>query len=288
MRPFALGVRTLALLAAVAAIGGPKPVRAADNADALFLRAKEAWRDRTEARYVQYGIRLRYEYGGRSTDTWYEATYRGLDGALSLSRIHLPGDERRLGGFAIGIFGATIFDTNPGAEVVSRLRDPAIAPAFTFGLMPHAFRPNVEPAAGDPTPEPEQSRLREIGRVIAVNREYRIDLAGVDHLRYGDAFHLVLTPLRDPALNRLRDLWITTDSHVTLQETVAGILDTEPYASATWTITYVPLGGRMYIQQIRTDDALRFGERHVSQVRLDFVDYRFPHDVPAFTFERLL
>jgi hypothetical protein len=279
---------TLAAVATACVVAWPFAARPAEDGDNLFLQAKEAWRARVEAPYVQYGIRLRYDDHGRQMDTWYQAAFRGSDGALALERVHMPGDAQRTGGFALGAFGMTIFDTNPDAQVTQRLRDPAIEPAFTFGLMPSGYHSPIEVLPGDPTPEPVPGALREIGRVIAVNREYQITLAGVDHLRYGDAYHLLLTPLRDPKLNRLRELWVATETHLVLQETVAGILDTEPYASAVWTVRFVPLGGRLYIQQISTDDTLRFGERRIAAVQLDFVDYHFPESVPKFTFERWL
>ena len=43
--------------------------------------------------------------------------------------------------------------------------------------------------------------------------------------------------------------------------------------------------GRRYIQQVRTDDDLHFGTEHISHMQLDFVDYRFPKDVPTYVFQ---
>jgi hypothetical protein len=282
----------LALFAGCASAAGAAPAGAAPAEDgqgeALLFRARQAWQTRTEAPYVTYGVRTRYEDGGRITDTWYQVFYRGWDGALALSRIPMPGDENRVRGTAFSIFGVELFSTNPEADVASAVREPAIEPAFTFGLMPRAYRSPIVVPAGDPTPPPLPGELREIGRVIAINREYRVTLIGIDDLRYGRAYHLTLTPLRDPNLNRLRDLWIAQDTYQLLQENVAGILDVRPYDAATWTVTWVPLGGRMYIQQIRTDDSMRFGERRVAHFQLDFVDYHFPKALPQYTFDHWL
>ncbi len=177
------------------------------------------------------------------------------------------------------MFGLKIFDTNPDADEIA-MRQPAIDPAFTFGLMPHAFLPAVPRSAGDPTPDPDAARLREIGRVIAVNREYAISYAGEERLRYGDAYHLALQPLRDPQLNRLRDIWIEKESHLLLRARVAGIYDGAPYDRVTWTVEYVPLEGRIYIQQVRTDQDMHFGVERIAHMKLDFVDYRFPKERP--------
>jgi hypothetical protein len=279
---------TLVGVAATRFLGFAAPTQAPDEGDALFARAKDAWRVRTEAPFVSYAVRAEYGFHNRTHDDWYQLTYRATDNALVVHPIVIPGEDgRRLRGFPVTVFGVTIFDTNPDADPIA-LRDPAIEPAFTFGLMPHSFLPAVPPSPGDPTPNPDHERLKEIGRVVSVNREYRITLAGEDRLRYGDTYHLSLTPLRDPQLNRLRDLWIAKDTYITLRETIAGLFDVKPYDGATWTVDYVPLDGRMYIQQIRTSDDMHFGIERIQHMQLDFVDYRFPLDVPKETFERWL
>jgi hypothetical protein len=257
---------------------------AAPDPDALFLQARQTWRGRTEAPFVSYAVRASYLFHNHLIADWFQLTYRASDGALSVRTIDVPGEAaRKEGGFPFYIFGLKIFDTNPDADEIA-MRQPAIDPAFTFGLMPHAFLPAVLRAAGDPTPDPDSARLREIGRVIAVNREYAISYAGEEQLRYGDTDHLTLRPLRDPQLNRLRDVWIEKQSHLLLRARVAGIYDGAPYDRVSWTVEYVPLDGRVYIQQVRTEQDMHFGIDRIAHMKLDFVDYRFPKDVPDYVF----
>jgi hypothetical protein len=259
---------------------------AAPDADALFLQAKQAWRGRTEAPFVTYAVRASYLFHNHMIADWFQLTYRASDGALAVHVIDIPGEAaHKEGGVPLYLFGLKIFDTNPDADEIA-MRQPAIEPAFTFGLMPHTFLANVDRVAADPTPEPDQERLREIGRVIAVNREYAITYAGEEQLRYGDTYHLVLAPLRDPQLNRLRDLWIEKESHLLLRARVAGIFDGPPYNRVAWTIDYVPLAGRIYIQQVRTEQDMHFGIDRIAHMKLDFVDYRFPKDVPDYLFQQ--
>jgi hypothetical protein len=272
---------------AAAALGTVSPATA-DQGDVMLARARDAWRVRTEAPFVSYAVRAEYGFHNRTVDDWFQLTYRASDNALVVHPIIIPGEDgRRLRGFPVTVFGVKIFDSNPDADPIT-MRDPAIEPAFTFGLMPRAFLPAVPPAPGDPTPNPDHERLREIGRVVSVNREYQVTLAGEETLRYGEAYHLALTPLRDPQLNRLRDLWIAKDTNILLRETVAGLFDARPYDGVTWTVDYVPLNGRMYIQQIRTTSDMHFGIERIQHMQLDFVDYHFPTDVPKETFERWL
>jgi hypothetical protein len=276
---------TLASLVLLAAHLCTPASAAAPDADALFLQAKQAWRGRTEVPFVTYAVRASYLFHNHLIADWFQLTYRASDGALGVRVIDVPGDAaRKEGGVPLYLFGLKIFDTNPDADEIT-MRQPAIEPGFTFGLMPHTFLPNLEGAAGDATPEPDRERLREIGRVIAVNREYAITYAGDEQLRYGDTYHLVLQPLRDPQLNRLRDLWIEKQSHLLLRARVAGIFDGAPYDRVTWTVEYVPLDGRIYIQQVRTEQDMHFGIDRIAHMKLDFVDYRFPKDVPDYMFQ---
>jgi hypothetical protein len=54
-------------------------------------------------------------------------------------------------------------------------------------------------------------------------------------------------------------------------------------------VTYVDFAGRPYVQQVRTDETLRFGlDRFVTGLAFDFVGYGFPSAIPPLTFERLL
>ena len=123
----------------------------------------------------------------------------------------------------------------------------------------------------------------------AVSRDYTIAVAGTERVRGTDAYHLTLTPLRAPRLNRLRDLWIDVSTNETMQLAVHGLFDGKPYDDARWLVTYVEFGGRGYVQQVRTDDTLRFGlDRYVAGLQYDFVGYDFPESIPGATFERLL
>jgi hypothetical protein len=278
------------------------------RAEALFAKAKAAWRDRTEAKFATWAVLVRYRKGSKSWDNWWQASYRDTDQRLALHRIVIFDDEaRRLKGLPINLFGVKIFDTNPDAEPL-HVDDPYISPASPFGVV--ARRGDAMPAlrksddnllppvreAGPralptPTPTPEPTAeaatpLPEIGRVEAYARDYRVELVGIEHLRYGDAYHLTLEPLRDPGANRLRDLWIATDTYQTVQLGMQGLFEGKPYDGARWIVTYVPLDGRWYVAQIRTDESMRFGLTTIDEFEFDFVDYHFPAEIPNYTFEK--
>ena len=88
-------------------------------------------------------------------------------------------------------------------------------------------------------------------------------------------------------INRLRDLWLDPATYQTVQTNVQGILSGKPYDGVLWTIRYVQVDGREYVQQIVADEPLHFGiDTTLPKFEFDFVDYHFPADVPKFTFDR--
>jgi hypothetical protein len=284
--------------------------------DVIFTRAKDAWRARVDPPFVTYGLRERYDWRGRTHDNWWQSAYRSRDRVVSLRRIIVPEDEdARLRGTPINInihfhqkpAHADAFDTNPDADAFPIL-DPQIEPNTSFGMLrsePKSALVGASPVPRDlpvtratptpatqvtaPTPQPGETPLRELIRVEAVARDYRIELAGTERIRDTDTYHLMLTPLRDPHVYRLRDLWVDTQTYVTVQLALDGLFEGEPYADARWIVSYVPIGGRYYVAQIKAADQLRFGmDRYVSDLEFDFVQYEFPATLPPMTFERYL
>jgi hypothetical protein len=309
-------VLALLCFAALPAIAQPAPgaaVSPAPNAvptqDAvaarLFAQARDEWRVRTDVPFLHYGALIRYLHNGHVFDNWWDSYARTSDGQVSLDRLVDPDeDRRRLSGVPFSIFGFTFFDTNKDAEPI-RIEEPRISPVETFGLVtrpgaqlappPDDSEPSDAPSdapSGAPVdapgsrPSPQGTPLRELIRVEA-ERDYRITLVGTEQLRDGPALHLTLVPLRYPNLNRLRDLWIDPTTHRTMQLRVQGILNGKPYDGISWTIHYVELEGRNYLQQVVADAPLRFGfDTVIPKFEIDFVDYHFPTDVPKYTFDK--
>ena len=295
----------------------PASSNAGISPDEIFSRAKSVWRAPMSAPFVQFSLRERYTWRGRTHDNWWQAAYRTRDRALALHRqIVAEQEEARLRGVPIALnlkfhsgFGrADSLDTNADADAFPIL-DPQIEPDASFGLQRTGTTvalvgpptPSAQPSAAanlvPETPEPSShaapapgaTPLRVLVTVEAASRDYSIALAGTESFRGTDAYHLTLTPLRDPHVYRLRDLWVDASTFETLQLSVAGLFDGEPYRSARWIVSYVDVGGRPFIQQIRTEEQLRFGmDRYVSGLQYDFVQYSFPPALPDMTFERYL
>ncbi len=311
-----------ASIAACAAIFGAVANASEEpSPEAIFAHAKSAWRTRQESPFIAYNMRERYEWRGRTHDNWWQVAYRDRDRALALRRTIVAADEaKRLRGSPItfnlkvhkGNVHADSLDTNPDADAFPIL-EPQIEPNASFGLLRRepkaALVGNVNPLVSpgplavtpSPTPAPSattstapsvlatEKPLREVARIEAVARDYAIVLAGTESVRGVDAYHLALTPLRNPHVYRLRDLWVDTTTFGTVQLAIQGMFEGKPYDDARWTVAYTAIDGRYYVQQIHTDDTLRFGlDRTVTGMTFDFVGYEFPTTLPIMTFQRML
>jgi hypothetical protein len=280
----------LAFVAAAALLGAapqptptPSPNAAAEE---LYAQARAYWRARTDVPYLRYGALVRYLHNGHVFDNWWDAYERTSDKAIALTPLVDPVENnRRIAGVPFSIFGIKIFDTNPDAEPI-RLDPPRIDPTSSFGIA------GREASVTFPTPEPlpatgASDDLREITRVEASSRDYQIEIAGHEPLDGVDTIHLTFVPLREPAANRLRDLWIDPQTYRTLQANVQGILSGKPYDGVKWTVRYTLVDDREYLQQLIADEPLHFGlDTTIPKFEYDFVDYHFPATVPQFTFDR--
>jgi hypothetical protein len=307
----------LVLMLAWLALGGAAPESSAPLTDPeqIFAQAKSAWRNRVELPFATYGLLERYTWRDRVHENWWQCAYRGRDRRLALVRIIVPNqEEERLKGTSVllklrthgGEINGDRLETNPNADAFPIL-DPMIEPNASFGMLRAERqaalvgatplpRVSAEPApvpSATATASPQNERngapLRELGRVEVFARDYRIELAGVEHVNGVDAYHLKLTPLGDPKTYRLRDLWSAIGTGLTVQLAVDGLFEGKPYEEARWIVSYVTIGGRPYVQQVRTTDTLRFGaDRFVSGLEFDFVQYDFPRSLPDYTFEHML
>jgi hypothetical protein len=255
-------------------------------ADALFARARLYWRERKDVPYLRYGALVRYLHSGHVFDNWWDAYERTSDKAIGLTPLLDPVENnRRLGGVPFSIFGVKIFDTNPDADPI-RVDEPRIDPTSSFGVASREGGVTLS----EPTPEPVPSgplAFREIGNVGASVRDYRIDIVGTDTLDGVVATHLTFVPIADPAVYRIRDLWLDPATGRPIQMIVQGILNGKPYDAVKWTVRYTLVDGREYVQQLIADEPLHFGfETVVPKFEFDFVDFHFPDTVPQFTFDR--
>lgn len=169
----------------------PVPIDGAPTAQQLFLKAQATWSARATPRFESFVLPCAVTF---------------LDARCA------PGTDVR---FVVRLSdGRTYAETVAagGAAPVTLMRGgyitgPAGAPLGFYRRWPQSAAPRATPPPGlaeDP--------LRTIATVTVVDIAYRIVAGGNETVDGVETAHLILRPLRDPAVHPLRDLWIALDS----------------------------------------------------------------------------
>jgi hypothetical protein len=209
------------------------------TANEIYDRARAAARASTLPPYLVYETHATFERKGKVKAEHYRVVLRTSDNKCYVTPLADSPRDR--------------IDTAPRVDE----RPPYLSPFNTFGLIerragerPSLYEAPERPAAAGEPPV--------IGNVTVVARAYDVSLIGTERLGGHAVYHLGLRPLRDPARNRLRELFVATDSYrleraVIQAYGVAGPLRTRPLV----TIEYAPAGGAQTIVRISVDVTLR-------------------------------
>ena len=104
-----------------------------------------------------------------------------------------------------------------------------------------------------------------IGRTGKTVPRYRVALLDTD----AGIAHLELTPLRDPYHNRLRELWVDTQTAYVREAIVQGIGDRAPFDRVRWHVTFDRLEGATYLKRRLSLEPLHIG-RSAPQISIAF------------------
>jgi hypothetical protein len=253
-----------------------RPVWADPDPYQLYAHARAIWLSQRYPGYVSYTIAVTVNENGVVKTAHYRATYDATH-----DRIYMDGvseEERAKPHVPTGTNitlepkrqWMTLFQKHVGhpEEAVDYLGVPMLTPNYSFGIA--AYVPAVATSASDQTALVEEIRrqfndpmsaekeqqlsaaagLKEIGRVVSVDRDYAITYRGLDVVGGRQAYHLTLRPMRSSAKLRLRDLWIDAQTFATLKLITQGnFLNSD----VPWVVTFATIDGAQYIA---SEDAL--------------------------------
>ncbi|HEY1975032.1 MAG TPA: hypothetical protein VGG89_00625 [Candidatus Baltobacteraceae bacterium] len=181
------------------------------TAEQIFLRAQAAWTSRAQPAYVAFTLPCDATFLSPSCapDAHLLFIVRMSDGRTYAQTIAEPGASPKIlvrGAYITGPAGAPL-------GFVRRLPEgtPVASPP-----------PNLAP---DP--------LRTIATVTAIDYAYRVRIVGQETIHGVATTHLELTPLREPTLYPLRDLWVASDSYE-----IVRLVYERPFQRTTARITY--------------------------------------------------
>jgi hypothetical protein len=292
-------VRTMAL--AVVALGGfvHQTDTATAQGSAIFQHALAVARSDAHARYAKYDVVVTFTNGAHHTDSWattedmtHASVYADIFSQQERANPTTPHGTNIGLGFGLQDAAPRSLSANDGTPstttaVAAKLTggdssDPvgpvALAVDQNFGLT--APRPYVVVHEGE-TFSSRADGFTTIGRTGAEVPRYSVKLADMD----GNVAHLTLTPLRDAYHNRLRELWVETDTGFVRQALVEGVGNRPPIDHGHFKVTFIRREGGAYIDTIQSTDSIHFGDDDdVTDLRFTFKNLELTSQSPKYTF----
>lgn len=238
---------------------------AAPDPYAIYERAREVWASQRYPSVVSYAVNVKAERGGKSEQRHYHEYWSSANNRVyvkppisdeQLAHPYKPSPGVNFYGWNIG-----------GPRVGTGLRDligvPVLAPNYSFGISTYVPPSQLTPAQivaeirreyRDPAPQKvstleQQTGLKTIALVTSSAHAYRIALVGIESEEHGRAYHLSLTPLRDPLKYRLCDLWIDTSTYQTERARIGANFTDTATQNIPWMVRFQQIDGATYIER---------------------------------------
>lgn len=242
------------------------------DANHIFERAQQYWMAQRYPRATDYLIYVRTIRSGRAEERHYRARWMSLSNAVSVDAVSIeerahpyippPGFDVSFFGLHLGHVGGPNEGKGTNGDLIGV---PVLSPAYRFGIVPYV--PPAAPSASDIVQEirarygdPDDQKVSDLASkqgtktiASAYASNYAIALVGEERRQGHADYHLSLTPLRDPALHRLRDMWVDTATFATDAVRVSGNFVDPGASSVPWMIVFKSVDGVRYIDRETTE-----------------------------------
>lgn len=247
---------------------------AKEDAYSIWLRARSAVTSVSYPSRIDYTIDVTGLDGDTPADDHYRASYDISDAKIALfpiSQEQLAKPPPRPHGVNVGVnlffcwIGCWGIHRQVGRPepALDLLGEPLLTPTYTFGIR----------YASDATAAPaDVPSLPVIAVVSAQKPEYRVQLAGTATIEGEQTYDLLLTPLRKPGSNRLRELWVGVTDYLPRRASISGNFTSAPMVDVPWTIDFSVSNGAPYIVRESAAGTLYLPHRRV--VRLATVAFQ--------------
>lgn len=268
-----------------------RQTEAQPTADEIFAKARRVWDTQPYPVRLDYIVTVRVIENGKSETSHYTGEY--APGSKDLHVTAMAAEQLvnpdAPHGFTVKItrrFNGKNVMAIPINKEASEdyLGVPLLDPTYSFGLAGR-----IETVGPEPLPTNDANAPGVIGTVIARAKLYSVTLLGIEPYGEGRAYHLALTPLRDPRRYRLRELWVDAARFVTLKALTEGNFAEGPGTRVNWTITFQTIDGAQYIDTETAAAPLHYGPRHFEEATISFGSIQARHGLPPtkFLFEQL-
>ncbi len=252
------------------------------DAYAIFQRARSAVSSAAYPRRLDYTVAISGFDGDRFRENHYRASYDTSDGAIrefpiSAEELASPSAPHGVNvRFVVGLYGfAYVIPLGPPPPSADVIGVPLLTPTYAFGLQ-------LSQPAWVHTQDQIATGLKTIAVVSTNVRDYSVAMIDAPLLDGAPTYHLQLTPLRKPKVNRLRELWVGKDDYLPRQAIVAGNFTTAPLTDVPWTVSFSLFDGTPVIARETADATLYLSHRRVVRdATIAFQGFHEPNGSPV-------
>jgi len=266
--------------AALLAVTAVAPALAAPSGDAILTAAQKAVARATYPVYASYRVDVGFSNGAqRVNDSWQSIEdIRAATVIASLFSAQENANPAAPHGINVDL---PVFGIMNPAEQRDPIGNVAFAIDQTFGVAPSRTYISGN-ALNGPAPTPAPRTFRVVGGAVGPDKLYAVQYIETVPGDHGSDYHLKLRPLVDPARDRLRELWIATDTMAVDAAIVAGIGDRAPLTKIAWKVSFTMLNGAPYITHEVALAPLDYGTQGIlSDVTIDFNDVQLAQEFPT-------
>lgn len=259
---------SVALATAADTSAVPEPYR-------IFANAQRTWALQHYPAIVGYVVHVHAVMNGKVEDRRYASQWYASGNFIVVDPVSAeqktdpyippPGFDVSAFGGDIGHIGGPSAGTGTNGDLIGI---PQLAPNYGF-IAPYVTPKKQTPAEiveeiraqyNDPASSAVSSLQQKYPPTIAnvfSAAMYRISLVGLDQVGDHIDYHLSLTPLANPSLHRLRDVWVDRTTYRLDKLRVSGNFLDRATSKVPWVVTFQNVGGVEYIASEATEKPMQ-------------------------------
>lgn len=252
------------------------PVAGKLSGPEIFENALKELRAMQPPPFVNFVVTTRSTIRGKAFVEAFRSSVRTSDDLVNTHSIPIASTNKPESpyGWNINIpLLSQLFRQRKGGNYDEPFGVPQISPLYSFGLRPPApaqfsrTRPVATPSAD----------IKTLGHIRTVGRDYDASLVGTEPFFNRYVYHLKLTPLGDPKVYRLRELWVDTQAFIIWKLHVDGIFDHGAATTVPWDVYFTIVEGHWFMALETTSASLHTGGflAGTPETMYDGVSYRF-------------
>ncbi|HKU66988.1 MAG TPA: hypothetical protein VJP85_04335 [Candidatus Baltobacteraceae bacterium] len=236
---------------------------------AIFAAAQQHWQAEVYPKHLSYGIAVTVTRRGVTSQAHYHVRYDTADSRVTLAAVSDEELAHPYTPHGINFFynisfyggGGGIPGSSP-QHTFDYLGVPELAPNYAFGIVPSGAPPNTQLRGmdlvreirrefHDPLPpqrvRADSGNLKTIAIVIVAHRQYDIRLVGAEPLLGHIDYHLALKAVSDPAVYRLREMWVDASTYATDRVVTDGNFTAAGLTGVRWRTDFAQISGATFI-----------------------------------------